>query len=68
MEPAKIVTVLSNPALTTQEEVLPVVNEEIENFSKFLASQTDIRYGGPLNNMEKVLLRSYLVQKLRGKL
>jgi hypothetical protein len=58
---------LSDASLTTQEQVVPVIEAEVDNFSKFMAAQADPRYAGPLNNMERMLIKSYLVQKVRGK-
>lgn len=42
------------------------VDREVERYSKWLASLKDSRASGPLNNPEKALIKTYLVQKLNG--
>ena len=51
-----------------KEEALKVIDAEVEKFSNFMAALEDPRARGALNNPEKALLRTFLVQKLRGKI
>jgi len=48
-------------------EILEEVDKEIELFSAFMVSIKDWRAQGALTNPEKVLLRTFLIQKLQGK-
>ena len=52
----------------TQEDILIEVNQEVEKFSEWLSNLDDIRAKGALNNPEKALVRTYLMQKLQGRL
>lgn len=52
----------------SQDEVLAVFDQEVERFSAFMAGVGDWRAKGALNNPEKALLKTYLVQKHRGRL
>lgn len=56
------------PVAVPKEEALELVNAEVEKFSEFMASLEDWRARGALNNPEKALLRTYLVQKLQGRI
>jgi hypothetical protein len=56
------------PVLVTKEELLVEVEGEVEKFSNYMSSLEDWRARGALNSPEKALLRTYLVQKLQGKL
>ena len=44
------------------------LDREVERFSQWLSELPDSRVSGALNNAEKALLKTYLVQKLSGKL
>lgn len=52
----------------TKEELSILFDQEIERFSKFMATLGDWRSLGPLNNGERMLLKTFLVQKYNGKL
>jgi hypothetical protein len=56
------------PKASEKEALLAVVNEEVERFSTYMATLGDWKSAGPLNEMEKTLIRTYLVQKFTGKL
>ena len=45
-----------------------LLDQEIEEFSSWMANIPDIRARGPLMNGEKALLKTYLIQKLKGAL
>lgn len=44
------------------------LDREVERYSKWLAALPDERAKGALNNPEKALIKTYLVQKLHGKI
>lgn len=44
------------------------LDREVEKFSSWLMGLPDTRVSGPLNNPEKALLKTYLIQKITGKL
>jgi hypothetical protein len=52
----------------SKEEKLEVINREIERFSQFMSTVGDWKAVGPLNEMEKVIIRTYLIQKLNGRI
>lgn len=53
----------------TQEEVLPVLEAEVQRFSKFMDSEAvPFEFRGPLTRRDARLLTTYLVQKLNHKL
>lgn len=52
----------------TKEALLPVLEAEVERFSKWMAELDDPRAKGALSNPERALIKTYLVQKLTGKL
>jgi hypothetical protein len=52
----------------TKEELLGLVDSEVEKFSDFMAALEDWRARGALNSPEKALLRTYLIQKIQGRL
>lgn len=56
------------PVVLAKEEALKEIDAEVEKFSNFMSTLEDARARGALNNPEKALLRTFLVQKLRGKL
>ena len=45
-----------------------LLDQEIEDFSVFMSTLGDWKSVGPLNEMEKMLLKTYLVHKLTGKI
>jgi hypothetical protein len=51
-----------------QEEMSELLDKEVENFSAFMATIGDWKTVGPLNSAERALIKTYLVQKLTGKL
>lgn len=44
------------------------LDKEVERFSQWMATLADERARGALNNPEKALIKTYLVQKLSGKI
>jgi hypothetical protein len=52
----------------SKDEILKLLDQEVERFSTFMANLEDFRARGALNNPEKALIKTYLVQKLNGKL
>lgn len=52
----------------TKEEKLKIFQEEVERFSYWLANLSDFKAQGALNNPEKALLMTYLIQKYNGKI
>lgn len=52
----------------TREEQLTAINRDVEDFSRYMSTLGDWRAVGPLNEMEKTLLRTYLVAKAAGKM
>lgn len=56
------------PVLVTKEEALVEVNSEVDKFSDWMANLEDARARGALNSPEKALIRTYLMQKVQGKL
>lgn len=57
-----------SPVLVEKDEMLKEIEVEVEKFSNYMASLEDWRARGALNSPEKALLRTYLVQKLQGKI
>ena len=51
----------------SKEELSKLFDEEVERFSEYMATIGDWRSVGPLNKMEKTLIKTYLVQKFTGK-
>ena len=52
----------------TKEEMLDNIKREVDEFSHYMATLGDWRVAGPLTEMEKTLLRTYFVAKLKGAL
>jgi hypothetical protein len=52
----------------TKEQKLSWVEKEVEDFSRYMSTIGDWKAVGPLNEMEKTLLRTYFVAKLKGAL
>lgn len=50
---------------TAQNEAL---DREVERYSKWLTQLPDTRASGPLCGPERALIKTYLVQKLSGKI
>jgi hypothetical protein len=63
-----IITLSNNTNVEDSAAVLPLLDEDIERFSQYMASLPDSRAAGPLINPERALLKTYLVAKLRGKI
>lgn len=43
-----------------------VLDKEIEEFSKYMESLSDMKANGPLVTMERAILKTYMIYKLRG--
>lgn len=50
-----------------REEVEKILDREVERFSNFMANLGDWRGSGALSNPEKMLLKTYLIQKYRSR-
>ena len=59
---------VENKDKKTKEELLAELDQEVEKFSIFMGNLEDWRVRGALNNPEKALLKTYLVNKIQGKL
>lgn len=55
-------------ASKSKEEQSKVLDEEVERFSQWLSNLPDKMVSGALNDPERALIKTYLVQKLRGAL
>lgn len=51
----------------SQEEQSALLDLEVENLSKFFETLDDFRARGALNKMERALVKTYMVQKLTGR-
>ena len=51
-----------------REKISSLLDQEIEDFSNFMATIGDWRAVGPLSPPERALIKTYLVQKLTGKI
>lgn len=51
----------------TKEELSTLFDQEVERFSAFMSTVGDWKSAGPLNQLEKHLIKTYLVQKFTGK-
>lgn len=51
-----------------REKLLNLFDQEIDDFSKFMSTIGDWRAVGPLNSPERALIKTYLIQKLTGKI
>lgn len=51
-----------------KEELLALLDQEVEDFSKYMSTIGDWRSVGPLNHLERALIKTYLVQKVTGKI
>jgi hypothetical protein len=52
----------------SKDEQLLFIEDEVNQFSHYLESLTDVKAQGPLNKPERALVTTYLVAKLRGKI
>lgn len=52
----------------TKEELLALLEREVDDFSNFMATIGDWKAVGPLNPLERTLIKSYLVHKVNGKI
>lgn len=52
----------------TKEEISALLDEEVERFSVWMENLSDWRAKGALSKPEKALVKTYLVQKLTGKI
>ena len=50
------------------DEKSKFIDEEVEKFSIYMATLGDWKQAGPLNKQERMLIKSYLVCKLAGKI
>lgn len=51
----------------SQESKNALLDQEVEEFSRYMSALDDWKSAGPLHPQEKALLKSYLVAKLTGK-
>lgn len=52
----------------TPEELGPIFDQEVEEFSKMMDGLPEARGGGTLSKIEKMLIKTYLVMKVTGKI
>lgn len=52
----------------TKQEQSEALDREVDRYSMWLSNLVDPNSNGPLSNAERALLKTYLVQKLTGKL
>lgn len=52
----------------SKEELSTLLDREVEDFSKFMSTIGDWKSVGPLSPPERALIKTYLVQKLTGKI
>lgn len=64
----KIDGVVGGPDTDVKTELNAIFDQEVEEFSTWMANIPDVRARGPLMNGEKALLKTYLIQKLKGAL
>lgn len=65
---ALTLTLSTEHAGKTKEEISLLLDQEVENFSNYMANIGDWKSVGALSNAERALVKTYLVQKLTGKL
>lgn len=51
-----------------KEELSALLDVEVEDFSKFMSTIGDWKSVGPLAPSERALIKTYLVQKVTGKI
>lgn len=52
----------------SKEEISKILDGEIDRFSNFMATLGDWKSAGPLTAPERALIKTYLIQKINGKL
>ena len=52
----------------TKEQLSALLDQELEDFSKFMATLGDWKSAGALTPEERALVKTYLVQKVNGRL
>ena len=52
----------------SKEELSILFDQEVDRFSRYMATMGDWKAAGPLLPLERVLIKTYLVQKYTGKL
>ena len=62
-----IVSLSPEVASKTGDALLQVIDQEVADFSRFMEGLGDWKFQGALLKQERVLLKTYLVQKLRGR-
>ena len=63
-----IVSFAAEHSTKTKEELSMLLDKELEDFSKYMSTIGDWRAVGPLTHAEKALVKTYLVQKVTGKI
>ncbi len=58
----------SAPDELKRDDLLKLFEQELDEFSIFMAELGDARVSGPLMKSERAILKSYLVHKFRGRL
>lgn len=58
----------SEDELKSKDEQSVILDQEVELYSQWLAALPDSKAAGALNSSERALIKTYLVQKLTGKL
>lgn len=51
-----------------KEELSKLFDEEVEKFDREMAKLSPDRGGGPLSKIEKMLIKTYLIQKVTGRI
>lgn len=51
-----------------KEELSALFDEEVERFSKYMGSLKDFKAAGSLSKMERALVKTYLIFKMKEKL
>jgi hypothetical protein len=51
-----------------KDELMKLIDAEVDRFSNYMATLADPMARGPLNRPERALVKTYIVQKLRGAL
>lgn len=52
----------------SKEEKSKLFDNEVQRFSDWLSRSGDFKSQGPLNNPERALIKTYLIQKYSGKI
>jgi hypothetical protein len=61
-----IISLDGNHINKTKEELSVLVDQEVEKFSNYMATLGDWRSAGPLNPMERTLVKTYIITKIKG--